>query len=346
MFPKLRLGTFNLYNLVSPGVPYYASDPYSTAEYAAKTAWIGNQLDHMAADIAGFQELFHRQALVDALAQSERFRDVEPVVLATNEEENPAMTPAVALASRYPVVTAESISTFPEEAIIHLEDPALVEAGAMIIVPINSFSRPVLKARVALSEEMEIVFFVAHLKSKRPTYYEGETSNNPLQRTLGSARSLVRRAAEAAALRALILEEVAGTDIPVEARTPVVVLGDVNDATLAVTTQMIAGEKPYYRWGRERKEAYWDTLLYSAQEIQNRASTRDTYFTYIYNGFYEALDQVLVSEELYRANPDRVGEVYYVQIFNDHILDATQTFEPVPRTKSDHGQVVAWLRAR
>ena len=145
-------------------------------------------------------------------------------------------------------------------------------------------------------------------------------------------------AAEAAALRALILDEVADT------RTPVIVLGDVNDATLAVTTQMIAGEKPYYRYGRERKEAYWDTLLYSAQEIQVRASTRDTYFTYIYNGFYEALDQIMVSEELYRLNPDRVGEVYYVQIFNDHIIDAEQTFDPVPRTKSDHGQVVAWLR--
>ena len=333
-FPQTRVCTFNVYNLVKPGVPYYESDPYTAEEFAEKTAWIGAQLDRMAADIVGFQEVFHKDALTAALAQSVRFKEVEPIVLASNEEENPAKTPAVALASRFPVLEAESISAFPGSAIILLE----VEEGAPLFVPVASFSRPVLKARVAVSEEIEIVIFVAHLKSKRPTYYEGESAANPLDRTLGSARSLIRRAAEAAALRALILDEVADT------RTPVIVLGDVNDATLAVTTQMIAGEKPYYRYGRERKEAYWDTLLYSAQEIQNRASTRDTYYTYIYNGFYEALDQILVSEELYRLNPDRVGQVYYVQIFNDHIIDAEQTFDPVPRTKSDHGQVVAWLR--
>ena len=60
------------HNLVSPGVPYYASDPYSPDEYAAKTAWIGGQLDRMAADIAGFQEVFQRGALVDAAWESAR----------------------------------------------------------------------------------------------------------------------------------------------------------------------------------------------------------------------------------------------------------------------------------
>ncbi len=333
-FPHSRLCTFNVYNLVNPGVPYYETRAYSAEEFAEKTAWIGGQLDEMAADIVGFQEVFHRDALAHALAQSGRFQGVEPVVLATNEEENPAMTPAVALASRYPVLEATSISAFPASAVILLEN----EDGAPVTVPVDSFSRAVLKARVQVSEAVALTVFVAHLKSKRPTYYAGESAENPLDRTIGSARSLVRRAAEAAALRALILDEVTDT------RRPVVVLGDVNDATLAVTTQMIAGEKPYYRYGRERKEVYWDTLLYSAQEIQNRASTRDTYYTYIYNGFYEALDQILVSEELYRLNPDRIGEVYYVQIFNDHVIDATQTFEPAPRTRSDHGQVVAWLR--
>jgi hypothetical protein len=124
----------------------------------------------------------------------------------------------------------------------------------------------------------------------------------------------------------------------------VVVLGDVNDATLAVTTQMIAGEKPYYRYSTNQKDPYWDVLLYSAQEIQSRRSTRDTYFTYIYNGFYEALDQILVSEELYSLNPDRVAEVDFVQVFNDHIIDEAQSWDDIPRTVSDHGQVVARIR--
>ncbi|MFN2135979.1 MAG: endonuclease/exonuclease/phosphatase family protein [Candidatus Promineifilaceae bacterium] len=334
MFPRMRVATFNLYNLVLPGVPYYESDPYTPAEYQEKTIWIGRQLDRMAADIAGFQEVFHKPALQAALANSNRFQDVEPVVLATNEEESPAQTPAVGLASRFPVVSAESVTAFPPSAIILLPGAA----GAPVTVPVSGFSHAVLKAQIAITAEITITAFVAHLKSKRPLYYEGESGENPLDRTLGAARSLVRRAAEAAALRALILEEIAAN------RRPVIVLGDLNDATLAVTTQMVAGEKPYFRWPQARKEPYWDTLLYSAQEIQARAATRDVYFTYIYNSFYEALDQIMVSEEFYRLNPDRIAEVYYVQLFNDHIIDAEQTYESAPRTMSDHGQVVAWLR--
>ena len=94
----------------------------------------------------------------------------------------------------------------------------------------------------------------------------------------------------------------------------------------------------------DQKEAYWDVLLYSAQEIQARRSTRDTYYTYIYNGFYEALDQIMVSEELYFSNPDHVAQVDYVQIYNDHIIDETQALERIPKTVSDHGQVVALIR--
>ena len=85
-FPQTRVCTFNVYNLVKPGVPYYESDPYTAEEFAEKTAWIGAQLDRMAADIVGFQEVFHKDALTAALAQSVRFKEVEPIVLASNEE--------------------------------------------------------------------------------------------------------------------------------------------------------------------------------------------------------------------------------------------------------------------
>ena len=59
-----------------------------------------------------------------------------------------------------------------------------------------------------------------------------------------------------------------------------------------------------------------------------------------------ALDHIMVSEEFHGPNPDGVGEIEYVQVFNDHILDEMASLDEVPRTRSDHGQVVAKIRLR
>ena len=336
----VRIGSFNVYNLVKPGVDFYRpGTAYSDEEFGEKTAWIGRLLDEMEVDVVGFQEVFHEAALKTALERSERFQDVEPIVLATREGSDPVRTPAVALATRLEVVGApESISEFPDDAAIAWESEA--PGDERVSVPITTFSRPVLKARVKLSDAVTATLFVTHLKSKRPSLSPDESSGTPIHRTVGIARSLVRRAAEAAALRSLVIAETQGTN------TPVVVIGDVNDGTPAVTTQMIAGEQPFFRLRTELKKPYWDVLLYTAQQIQARASTRDTYFTHIFNGSYEALDQIMVSQELYRANPNRVGEVDYVRVFNDHLIDEMQSFDEIPRTRSDHGQVVVKIQLR
>ncbi|MCA9080168.1 MAG: endonuclease/exonuclease/phosphatase family protein [Planctomycetaceae bacterium] len=327
-----RVGTFNVLNLVSAGVPYYeAGSEYSAEEFSAKTEWIGRQLDRMQADVVGFQEVFHASALQAALNESERLRGITPIIVGTDDTESPAMHPGVALASRLPAELMATITRFPDA--VRFDD-------AILQVNIDSFSRPVLKAKVEVFPGIEATVFVAHLKSKRPTYLPEESSGNPVHRALGTTRALVRRAAEAAALRVLVVHEMQGN------QRPVIVLGDLNDGDRAVTTQMIAGDPPFYKMSRNSKEPIWDVLLYSAQEIQLRQSTSDVYYTHIYNSFHEALDHILVSEEFYARNPDRIAELDYVHVFNDHLIDEAQTFEEMPRTQSDHGQVVARLRLR
>lgn len=332
MAKYVRVGTFNVLNLIDADVPYYdPNSKYSATEFAKKTKWIGTQLDAMQADVAGFQEVFHTSALQTALNKSERFQGVVPLVVGTNETESPATHPGIALASRLPAQLLGAITAFPDVARLNSNE---------LTVSINSFSRPVLKAKVELFPGQDVVFFVAHLKSKRPTLIDGESPANPVHRAIGSTRSLIRRAAEAAALRALVVDEIKGN------KRPVIVLGDLNDNERSVTTQMIAGDPPFYRMSRDQKESIWDVLLYSAQEIQARQSTQDVYFTHIYNGFYEALDHILVSEEFYSKNPNRIAELDYVQILNDHLTDETQTFEDTGNLKSDHAQVVARLRLK
>lgn len=337
----IRVCSFNVFNLVSPGFNFYRTgSAYSPAEFGEKVSWIGRQLDEMQVDLVGFQEVFHKNALKTALERSERFAGSDPIVLATNEIQDPLRSPAVGLATTLDIVgEPESVVAFPDDAIIKL--PTNSDETDFATVPITTFSRPVLKVRVRFSDSVVVTVFVAHLKSKRPALTNREREADPrpaVFNTLGTARSLIRRAAEAAALRSLVITEAQNND------DPVIVIGDVNDGTLSVTTQMIAGDPPFFRLSAERKKPARDLLLYTAQQIQARESTRDTYFTHIFNGSYESLDQIMVSQEFYRRNPNRVGQVDYVQVFNDHILDEMQSFDEIPRTRSDHGQVVVKIR--
>lgn len=332
MASETFIGTFNVLNLISADFPFYEEDSrYTAAQFEQKTRWIGQQLDRMKADVVAFQEVFHTSALRVAIQQSEHLRGVEPIVVGTQETERPGLHPGVALAAKGGAELLAAITAFPDVAKLNSPD---------LTVSINSFSRPVLKAKVQLFPSVEATVFVAHLKSKRPTLIEGESSKNPVHRALGSARALIRRAAEAAALRTLVLDEVRGN------QRPVIVMGDLNDTERSVTTQMISGDPPFYRMPRAQKEEIWDAILYSAQEIQLRQSTRDLYYTHIFNGFYESLDHILVSEEFYSRNPDRVAELDYVHVLTDHLQDETQTMTEGSPLTSDHGQVVARIRLR
>jgi hypothetical protein len=72
--------------------------------------------------------------------------------------------------------------------------------------PAKSFLRPVLRAVVQFPNDHPVTIFVTHLKSKRPMVAP-DKRHDPKEETLGKARSLIIRAAEAAALRSIIVDE-------------------------------------------------------------------------------------------------------------------------------------------
>ena len=53
----------------------------------------------------------------------------------------------------------------------------------------------------------------------------------------------------------------------------------------------------------------------------------------------QVLDHVLVSQDFVRSYPDHFGEVQYLQLFNDHLVDSTLSDLFGDFTESDHGQV-------
>jgi predicted extracellular nuclease len=182
--------------------------------------------------------------------------------------------------------------------------------------------------------------FVVHLKSKRPILPDDVDRHDPIEKAKGQARSLILRAAEATALRMLLMETLQGRD------HPVIVIGDMNDGGLAVTSQLISGEPPWRQLPSDRKKALWDVLLYHVRDIQARMSYRDYYYTHIHNGHYEGLDHIMVSQEFVAQNPANIGRVSYVSLLNDHLVDVTLSREGTPIWKSDHGQVVATIELR
>lgn len=317
----IRVGTFNLCNLALPNAVYYNREHYTPEEYTKKLRWVGGQLDQMRADIVGFQEVFHQEALQQALHQSHYSRGFHLVAGSLIGD-----TPAVALASRFPILEHRFIRHFPAAAQLDVQ-------GADI--PLTHFSRPVLMAKLQLTEQVECVVFVVHLKSKRPIIPDHADRHDPIEKAKGQARSLILRAAESIALRVLLMEVLQHRDYPV------IVLGDMNDGGAAVTSRLISGEIPHRNLEADHKRKIWDVLLYHVKEIQARQSYSDFYYTHIHNGHYESLDHIMVSQEFVAQNPARVGRVVYVSVFNDHLIDETLSPEAIPNWQSDHGQVVA-----
>src|SRR4028119_1926651 len=89
----VKVGTFNVFNLARPGEPYYPDEkPYSAAEYEKKAAWIAGQLGRMDADLVGFQEVFHEDALRDVCARSQEFADGTIVALGADGDRGPRLS--------------------------------------------------------------------------------------------------------------------------------------------------------------------------------------------------------------------------------------------------------------
>lgn len=322
---NFKIGTFNLLNLILPEQTYYGNRSYNQESYQKKVAWIGSQLDRMDADIVGFQEVFDEDALRDALQKSNHLRKANLVMVPRTSD-----TPAVAIASRFPIISHEIVEGFP----INME----LEGG--VSLPTKKFTRPVLKAVIEIRPKLLLTFITAHLKSKRPMLDKDDHHITLLERAEGEAKATIHRLAEALALRAVVVDELQNR------RNPLILVGDLNDNDRAVSTRIISGEPPFRNMPDHVKRGIWDVLLYHVKEIQSRKSYQDFYYTHIHNGHHEALDHIMVSQELVGENPESIGRVGYVRTFNDHLIDETLSDERVEEWQSDHAQVVASIELK
>ena len=316
MQQEIRFATFNVCNLAPPGARLYDNLAPSTAEeYEAKIAWTAHQIDLLGADVIGFQEVFCQAALAEALSRTRHFRDAVHVGFDPDPDAD-KLTPSVALVTRLPLAaTPEAITFFP---------------AGIAMPPGNRnperFTRPPLRAAIQLTPSLCVDVIVVHLKSRRPDYRTGDTSDDAQLFALASLRSLIRRGTEAAALRVL-LSQLRRASAP--APRPCVVLGDFNDVIDAVTTGIVLG------LGASGSDRLYD----ACQLLRRQDHVRHVGYSNVHEGQHTTIDHVLVSEEFNGALPGALGEIVDVAYLNDHLALG------LPEA-SDHGQVLVRVRLR
>lgn len=309
---QFYIATANLLNFANPDRIYYKNAPvYSKNEYEHKLRGIKDLLAKAHADIIAVQEVWDSHAL-EALAVSLGFEPEHVIApLASNDSASPYTqgkgaqnTPAVGIISRFELLETSLLEEVLPKAVIDIPD----------IGSYQRFNRPPLIVRVnAYGQSITIV--TAHLKSKRAHFLRDAKGNlledmdDPNIRVRAKLRSLCMRAAEAASIRMSIIERLHHT------REPLILLGDMNDVTGSVTTQLMAetGEVNYDKSMR-------DIALFDAARIQSRYDwMRDVAYTHIYQGMPEVIDQLFVSEEFLPDSKFSLGQVERVDYFNDHL---------------------------
>nr|WP_319947776.1 endonuclease/exonuclease/phosphatase family protein [uncultured Shimia sp.] len=271
--------------------------------------------------------------------------------------------PGLAILSRFGFAEPpEIIQVLDTPLHIPLSDLGGGDAGHYTV---TRLSRPIQKARIPIKGQI-VTVFNCHLKSKLGEYVKPAgadfapeadlTQYDAAGRAMGSLRAALRRMAEAWVLRREILAEL-------EQGRPVMVLGDFNDAEHAVSSEIISGEAPFrnYSWmlrhdAHDRNDRYsksdaakirtsvLERQLTSAEKLFVRKSLRDMVYTAAFGGVYESLDQIYMSHHFHPDNAQRIGEMEYLSVFNDHLTDGSHPEAPYNKLASDHGQIMAHMK--
>ncbi|MBC8069305.1 MAG: endonuclease/exonuclease/phosphatase family protein [Deltaproteobacteria bacterium] len=243
-----------------------------------------------------------------------------------------------------------------------LEKPIEITRNGLTL-KVDSLSRPILRARL-VHEGETLTVFVAHLKSKIPSYGDDPQQTYPEEelltadfsaRPLGNLVSLARRAAEAAALRREVVQEAEAFP-----DRPIIVCGDLNDDAGAVTTDMVLGDsmrtfiENRHQLSDEQLDIIYGRLhqhlLTSAQDAQTRTSAQSEFHTAVHEGRFSTLDHVFLSRHFF-PKPRVVRGVFkqsyffnYYEVANDHLVDDASEFAPRKPASTDHGVVFVYCK--
>lgn len=287
--------TWNLENLFRAGHEF---GPRTAAEYEAKLDSLAGTILRLNPDVLAVQEVGGREAFADLLA---RLEGHYPHTILSGHPDPRGIR--VGFFSKFAIEESEDIVMFPQHGLPKVS--SVDDRGDS--VEISGFSRGALSIRIQTSLEQPVYLITAHLKSKLLTFRSRSggprfTPANETERVQAAGLALLRRTAEAVALRAKaneLLEE--------DRTNALIVVGDLNDGPSAATTQILAGPggSEIGTAGFNRPDKGDDARLFILAPL----IPEDRRYSRIYQGSSELLDHIFVSQELLPGHPRRTPVV-------------------------------------
>jgi len=282
--------TWNVENLFRPPLGAEEAD---LRRYQRKLDLLAQVIDGLSPDVVALQEVGGEEPLQDL---QETLGDAYPHRAVSAFPDSRGIR--VAFLSKLAVEQRTDLVDFPPGPALEVRELSAVGEPRLV----TRMGRGALRIRLA-KEGLTVDLITAHLKSKllsfpRPGGEVGFSPRDEEERTQVAGLALERRAAEAVALRVRANELLEGN-----ARTPLLVLGDLNDVPEAQTSLILNGP-PGNEVGTEafhRRDEGDDARLFNlAPRIPEQRR-----FSRIHEGRRELLDQILASEEFFPIEDGR-----------------------------------------
>ncbi len=334
--------TWNVENLFPPGHLISARKAVTEEEYKAKLEYLAQTILTIRPDVLALQEI--------GGSESSEVRPLDDLQNNLN-----GLYPHKALSS-FPDRRGIRVGFLSHYAIVDRADFVNLAPGELVSVPdwypnppSTRLGRGVLKIEVEPIAGVRVCLIALHLKSKLITYPGGRFApKSEDERAIGAGLGLLRRTAEAVAVRAY-LNELMQPASPV--RT--IVMGDFNDEPRAATTQLFTGPEDADATSTDKFD---DVRLYNLGDgIPGRGdATHDKWFlpegerfSRINNGRRELIDHIFASKNMLGSSEElrqdqwRVTEVrsWVTNILKESVTD--NPAERVGTVRPDHAPVYA-----
>jgi len=319
--------TWNLENLFRNGHEF---GPRTAEEYAAKLDSLAQTILSLDPDVLAVQEIGGPEPFADLLALLEsRY----PHALLSTDPDPRGIR--VGFVSKLAIESSQDIAAFPQNGLTKVSSMN----GKGRIQEISRFGRGALCICVRPLPERPVYLLNAHLKSKLLSFQSasGQPRFTPIdenERVQAAGLALLRRTAEAVALRAKANELLAGND-----QNALIVLGDLNDGVSAATTQILQGPggSEIDTRGFNRPDKGDDARLFNLAPL----IPEERRFSRIYQGNKELIDHIFVSEEMLPGQPRRIPKVDSGVITNPIPSITDNPGERRGQIGSDHAPITA-----
>jgi endonuclease/exonuclease/phosphatase family metal-dependent hydrolase len=339
---EFKICSFNLFNYIKPPNAFYELDNiYAEGQWEKKERWLNNQLSVIKADIIGFQEVFSPDAL-KTLVSEHGFTYFETVEEPGKESGHIFNKPVVALASKFPIISAAEVSV----------DKSLI--SRLHLQPEFKFSRAPIRAEVRINGFATVVVYVVHLKSKRSKFdrdFNVDISDETaVEQYLfddiqGGWASSIQRGTEAALIYQDVCRQMRMNE------KPVVMIGDLNDTIESSTLKLLVAGSELDRIGtksvsslnsQERrpiaKFSLYDSFKLNTNDTQNKRQS-----THYFANKGSVLDYILMSKDFDASNDQSLAQVTNYQLSNAHLENPIYENDA---ECSDHAPVVVTVEVR